>query len=444
MAKMRIASFVLAVVSAPLLAQTSPEIQQILERLAKLEEENRALRQEVESLKASLPAPPEPGQPTARERLDVQERRVEELAQVKVEATQKFPIRLTGMALMNAFLNGRANGGSDYPTTASRGIGGARGGATFRQSIIGLEFNGPRLFGGGTVHGSLFTDFFGGGSAPLAANPRIRTASIVLDWDRTSLTLGQEKPIVSPREPTSLAQVGLSPLTGAGNLWLWEPQVRLDHRFDFGPQTSLTAQLGVVQTTESGANVPPAFAASVERYRPGYEARFMASHSFGESGRIEIAPSAHASTTHVAATSVPSRLWSVDWLIAPAGKVELTGMFFTGKNVAHFGVAGIRQGFTVLAPGEARPIASRGGWSQLLLRATPQLDFHLMAGIHDDRNGDLEGDGVGRNFNWGGNFFYRLAPNVIFSVEAMQARTAYLQTGRRVNNHFDLAIAYLF
>ena len=394
-------------------------------------------------MKAVLPAAA-PDKPTVGERLDVQERRVEDLAQTKVEAARKYPVRLTGIALMNTFLNSRQNGGSDYPTTASRTPGGARGGATWRQSIIGLEFDGPRLFSGGTVHGSIFTDFFGGGTTPLSANPRIRTATVVLDWDRTSLMFGQEKPIVSPREPDSIAQVGLSPLTGAGNLWLWEPQVRLDHRFDFSRQSSLTAQVGVVQTSEFAAAVPASFSSTLERSRPGYEARFMASHAFGESGRIEIAPAAHASTTHVAGAGVPSRLWSVDWLISPLEKVELTGMYFTGKNVAHFGVAGIRQGFTVLGTGQVRPVGSRGGWSQLKLKATPRLDFHLMAGIHDDRNRDLQGDGVGRNLNWGGNFFYRLAPNVILSFEALQARTAYLQTGKRINNHFDLAIAYLF
>ena len=42
---------------------------------------------------------------------------------------------------------------------------------------------------------------------------------------------GLEKPIFNPREPHWLAQVGISPLTGAGNLWLWLPQVRLEQTF---------------------------------------------------------------------------------------------------------------------------------------------------------------------------------------------------------------------
>ncbi len=39
---------------------------------------------------------------------------------------------------------------------------------------------------------------------------------------------------------------------------------------------------------------------------------------------------------------------------------------------------------------------------------------------------------------------YRVAPNVIVSLEGGQVRTAYYQSGNRLNDHYDLAIAYLF
>ena len=64
--------------------------------------------------------------------------------------------------------------------------------------------------------------------------------------------------------------------------------------------------------------------------------------------------------------------------------------------------------------------------------------------LHDDRNADLRAGGIGRNFALGSNFFYRLAPNLIMSFEALQLRTTYLGVGNRLNNHYDLAFAYLF
>ena len=51
---------------------------------------------------------------------------------------------------------------------------------------------------------------------------------------------------------------------------------------------------------------------------------------------------------------------------------------------------------------------------------------------------------IGRNWLYGANFFYRLAPNVLAGVEATQVRTTYIDTGFRLNNHYDLALAYLF
>ena len=39
---------------------------------------------------------------------------------------------------------------------------------------------------------------------------------------------------------------------------------------------------------------------------------------------------------------------------------------------------------------------------------------------------------------------WKLAPNVIASFELSQARTAYVLSGLRLNNHYDLALAYLF
>ncbi len=53
------------------------------------------------------------------ERIEIQQQRIEEQAQTKVEASQKFPIRLAGMALFNAFVNSKQSGGADYPVVAA-------------------------------------------------------------------------------------------------------------------------------------------------------------------------------------------------------------------------------------------------------------------------------------------------------------------------------------
>jgi hypothetical protein len=51
---------------------------------------------------------------------------------------------------------------------------------------------------------------------------------------------------------------------------------------------------------------------------------------------------------------------------------------------------------------------------------------------------------IGKNLLFGGNAYFRLAPNVLMGIEASQVRTTYIGQGVRINNHYDLALAYLF
>ena len=356
-------------------AQPAPELKQILERLDRLEAENRELREQVRQLREQSPAPAQ----KLEERVDIEERRTAELAQVKVEASQKFPIRITGTALVNGFYNSRQNGGVDNPTTASLARGGAVGGATWRQTVLGLDYRGSQTLWNGKIRGSLFMDFFGGTNLPINNLLRIRTATFGIDWKTRSLTISQDKPLVSFRDPDSLAQVGVSPLTGAGNLWLWVPQARFEQRVEFGERAGLNAQIGLIQTQETAASVPAAFAATLERYRPGLEGRFEFFRKFGPDRRVEIASGFHTSATHVGGGSAPSRVFFIDGFFSPLRMLELTGYFFSGENVAHFGT-GTRQGFWIAAPGSALSVHSRGGWTQLKLIATDRLSFHLLAG----------------------------------------------------------------
>jgi len=439
----------------PALPQSSADIQKVLDRLEKLEEENRRIVEEIHALRNELTvhaAPAPVGQasanapPDVNERLDVQENRTAELAQSKVEASQRLPVSLTGMLLFNAFENGKYGGGSQDPTAGGLNRTPASSGASLRQTVLGLKFNGPDLPGGGKASGSLYMDFFAGTSSPFNNLLRIRIATLDLVWKNTTLSVGQDKPIISPREPSSLAQVGVSPLTGAGNLWDWQPQVRIEQRFPLGESSGLRAQAGVYETSESyPGTLPAAYAGTLEKARPGYEGRLEFFSGAG-SRRIEIAPGFHFSTTHVDGASVPSRIASLDWLVRPLALVEFSGEFFHGQNVAGLGA---RQGFDILFSDAASsdsviPVHSQGEWGQIAIFPAARLSFHLYAGEQHDRAADLAPNSVNRNFVYAGNFIYKLAPNVLASFEASQARTQYLGSLLRLNNHYDLALAYLF
>jgi hypothetical protein len=370
--------------------------------------------------------------------VQIAERRLADLDQSKVSTDHRLPVTLTGMVLFNAFLNGKGAGGADNPTVVPAAGGPASGGATFRQSVIGLKLDGPSLIGGGKVTGSVYMDFFGGGTG-LNQTVRLRVSTLDATWKNTTLGLAFDKPIIAPREPDSLAQVGVSPLTAAGNLWLWQPQVRLEHRISLSEQSGLRAQLGVYQTSEGGTGLASEYP-DLAKARPGYQGRF---EFWGQSGsrRVEIAPGFHVSSTRVLGQSVPSRIFSIDWLIRPAARVDFTGTFFHGENTGVIG--GLRQGVSVFN-GQARAVGATGGWGQFTYRATRRASFNLYGGQEDDRNRDLGPGAIGKNQGYGANVIYRLGSNILTSFEASQMRTTYVGSGTRTNPHYDLAFAYLF
>jgi hypothetical protein len=431
--------------ATPEIQQATPDIQKVLERLDRLEKQNQDLMAEIQSLKKELAASLPAAQPSLAERMDVQESRTAELAQTKIETTQRIPVSLTGMLLFNAFKNGEYGGTLQYPVAAQPAPTQGNTGATFRQTVLGLKFNGPDLPGGGKASGSVYMDFWGGTAAPNNNLFRIRLATMSMTWKNTTITAGQDKPIMSPREPTTLAQVGLAPLSGAGNLWNWNPQGRIEQNIPLrglGANTGVRAEGGLYESTEiAPANTPPSVAATLEKYRPAWEGR-LNFYTGGEATRFEVAPGFHFSQTHVGGQSVPSKLGTVDWLVKPSSLVEFNGAFFKGENAA--GLGGLRQGFTVLGTGAIIPVHVTGAWGQISLFPAPRVSVHLYAGFEGDRGSDLTGNSIRRNLIYAGNLIYKIAPNILAAFEVSQNRTLYTISGTRLNNHYDLALAYLF
>ena len=426
----------LAVAAAlPLFPQN---VDALLERLERLERDNSAMRAELETLRKELSALKSAAVSQA-EKSEIAERRLEEQAQSKVEASQKYPVRLRGMALVNLYRNGRHANNTDHPTTASRIPGRATAAATFRQTVLGVDFHGPQLFGA-AVSGSIAGDFYEGSTETVQFAPaRLRTAHVSFDWASRSLMIGQEKPLIAQRDPNSLSFVGVSPLTAAGNLWRWQPQIRVEQRFGDAASTQFRAQAALMQTSEESGGV--AGGLSLERRRPGLQGRFAFSHRLDEERRIEIAPGFHVSTSHVGPFSLPSNALTVDWFANPVKLVEFSGTLFSGENLHHFGA--FRQGWIVNG-NTARTVRSRGGWAQISVPVHARVSLNLFGGVMDDRNSDLVAASIGANATGAANVMFRLAPNLLLSLEALQTRTRFLTGGTQRNPRYDLAIAYHF
>lgn len=418
-----------------MLPGADPALEAILARLDRLENENSRLRDEVRQLRERLDGPPAP----LEERVAVAEERIAEQSQSKVGSAEHVPVKLTGMLLFNAFFGGRNGAPDNFPTVVTGGRGPKQIRGTMRQTSVGIDVESPVPVFGAHARGEVMTDLYAVWTD--YAVPRLRTGFLDLQWKTRGLRVGVEKPIVAPRNPTSMSQVVYPALWGSGNLWFWQPQFRLEQVFSAGP-TEIRAQAGVFQTLEVRVEAPPRFAPADLPRRPGWQGRVQLARRLDQDRRIEFAPGFHYSRTLVASTSAASRLFTADWLIAPSRWWELSGAIFHGKNAAPIG--GLNQGVVVLGPGQVRPVNTTGGWGQLMFRPVSRIRLHLMAGEQDDRNRDLPANGIGRNLSWAANTIFQMSPNVLLAIEAQQIRTTVIQSGTRVLNRYDVALGYLF
>jgi hypothetical protein len=428
-------------------ARPNATLTEILRRLDALERENRELLDQVHELREQLnpvQAKQEPNrdqnqdQATLEERVAVNEARVADQAQTKVEASQKFPLSLNGMLLFNAFANSRADGMRGYGLLA----GPERTGATVRQTLLGLDFHGPALPWGGHVNGSLMMDFWAGGPEPGTSWLRIRRADLSFDWTNRTFSVGQDKPLISPYQPDSLAEVGVPPLAGAGNLWLWLPQARYEERVHLGTSSGLTGQIALMQTDEMYTTAPPQYTGNLAQARPAVEGRLAFWHKFDDVRRVDVGSGFHTSQTHVGGKSVDSRIASLDWRFMPSSHLQFTGTLYKGTNVSGLGALG--NGFGASQRGNLQPIESGGGWAQISMPLTKRLTWNLFSGFENDHGRYVPYDNIVRDFTYASNLAYRLSPNVIVSFEGLQMR-AHTQSGLgSIHNHYDLALAYLF
>ncbi len=423
--------------------QASPDtLQHILDRLDTLEKQNESLLTEVKQLREAVKAAQADSAArtqTLQDRAEVTAQEVKDQAQTKVESSQRFPISLTGMFLFDSYLfTGPAD--PEYAYLSGYTSGNPSAGATLAQSVIGLDFRGPSLPGGGKVHGFLSMDFYSQSSGYSVF--RIRRGGLSFDWARRSLTVGQDKPLISPLEPTSFARVAVPPLSGAGNLWLWLPQVRYEEHIPFSTNTQVTLQAAALETNESyvapylPANVP------METARPALEARFEIAHHWSEESRFAVGVAAHASSSHLLGTSVPSRVISADLFFKPIQKLEISGTIFHGGNFANLG--GESPGVTVERSGAVIPIRGSAGWMQVALPITSRLTFDIYAGRQVNDVKDLNSYDFVRTLNYAGNVLYRLSPNVIIGFEGSRNELAYLTGQQLSTNRYDATFAYLF
>ncbi len=394
-----------------------------------------------------------------RERQEVEQAEIATHEQAKVESGSKYPVKLTGLILLNAFTNTAAVDDIQAPTLATQGSGST--GATFRQTVLGLDAKGPRLFGASTL-ADVRIDFFGGtaeGSyGPSSGLLRLRTAHASLDWDRTQVLLELDRPILSPNTPTSLTSIAEPALAWSGNLWTWAPQIAVTHSFDVGGRSRVKLQAALIDVPE-----PPLIGAPATRNTslaeasrwPGSEARI----AFGgrqEQGGAEVGFGGYFSPHRFTdGTGFDAWAGTLDYRIPLPARLEWTGSFYRGLALGGLGGGVYKDYVYRLTPDSYafRALDDVGGWSQIKARLSDRVQWNAAYGIDNAFARELrpfagqDGDtyqNLARNHTFFTNVIYSPHASTLFSLEYRSIASSAVTGDRYVTHVLGIAAGYKF
>ena len=448
---------------------------------AELRKELEAARSQLVSLFAQAPGATSatasqgnPTEPSIEDRIaKVEENQqlasaeVAEQSQTKVESNSKYRLRLSGIALFNAYVNRGSVNNQDYPEIATApgplGSSGTFGGS-LRQSQIGLEAFGPTIAGARTSAKVQF-DFAGG--FPITSNGvsfglmRLRTATVRFEWDNTSVIAGQDSLFIAPSSPTSIATLAIPAFAYSGNLWSWTPQFRVEHRFTLSERSSLLLQGGLLDSLTgespiSGFNRYPT--AGENSGQPAYATRLAWTQSLHGQNITLGAGGYYARQSLGYGRTIDGWAGTMDLTLPLGSHFEFTGQFYRGRATGGLG-GGIGQSVlwtgSLLDPAtEVYGLDSIGGWAQLKYKATSKLQFNGVFGQDNPFAGQLREFGSSQTYYYASplsknqsamvNFLYQPKSDIVLSLEYRHLKTYTLDSSANGSNIVTMSAGYIF
>ena len=391
--------------------------------------------------------------------------KVLEQSQTKVESGSKYRVRLSGMVLLNAFVTRGAVDNLDFPEIATPpevpGTSGAFSGS-LRQSQLGVEVFGPDVAGAHTSANVKF-DFAGGQvdteNGAVMGIVRLRTGTIRMDWADTSIVAGQDSAFFAPLVPTSLASLAVPALSYSGNLWMWTPQLRVEHHVALSDDSSLLLQAGIMDSLTSDYPDPEDRVPSQgeQSGQPAYAARVAWNHhAFGRDVTVGVG-GYYGRQNWGFGRSVDGWAGTTD-VTVPIGKFfDFTGEFYRGRAMGGFG-GGVGQSVVLSGPQNdpatvIRGLDSLGGWVQLKYKPKANFEMNFALGNDNPFAGELRnnpasaalyGQLISRNFTPFVNFIYHVRSNILFSAEYRRLQTYNLDSNLETANQIGLSVGYIF
>jgi len=391
--------------------------------------------------------------------------KITEQSQTKVESGSKYRVRLSGIVLLNTDITRGSVDNLDFPQIAmppeTPGTSGAFSGS-LRQSQIGIEAFGPDIAGARTSANVKF-DFAGG--FPNLPNGvafgvvRLRTGAIRLDWEQTSLVVGQDSIFFAPLTPTSLSSLAIPALSYAGNLWSWTPQIRVERRQALSDNSNLLMQAGILDSmTGDIPYVDYRYPTVGEQSgQPAYAARIAWNRrTFGRELTIGLG-GYYGRQNWGSGRYLDGWAGTTDVTLPLGNQFDLTGEFYRGRAIGGLG-GGIGQ--SILLSGaitdpttSIHGLDSMGGWIQLKYKPKTNFEVNFACGQDNPFASELRAypasayyysSSLSRNFSPFVNFIYRVRSDVLFSIEYRRLQTYVLDSNANIANQIGINLGYLF
>ena len=379
----------------------------------------------------------------------------------KVETESKYPLKLSGLVLFNAFVN---TGGTDLPadpTYATPAAGST--GLSLRQTVLGLDARGPHVFGA-TSHADMRIDFSGGSNSPngygFGGLIRLRTAHADLTWRHTELFVELDRPLLSPNTPSSLLAVAQPELAWSGNLWTWNPQVGLTQTWKVRDTSRLTFQAALIDVADPQL---PSAAESTSNVSLTERSRWLGTETRvawarGEPGvGPEIGIGGYFSP-HKTSDGDRFDAWagSLDARLPLGRHFEWTASAYRGVALGGLGGGGYLDYFYQYAgiTKRVRPLDDIGGWTQLKAKPTQRLEINAGFGMDNPfareiyyappPPGYVGYTGLARNRSVYANVIYSPSSYLLFSLEYRKLWSNYFSGPPHLNDAIGLGAGYRF
>ena len=337
-----------------------------------------------------------------RETQDVQGAQIAVHEQTKVESDSRYPVRISGMLLFNAYTN---SGGVDTPADPTYSTSGkGTTGASVRQTLLGVSARGPHWLRAASA-ADLEVDFFANpGSSSTVGAPsvgydtspavlRLRTAHATLDWAHTQAFFNLDRPLLSPDVPHSLSAVATPEFGWAGYLWRWNPQLGLRHDQQISESISLRLQAALLDVGDAPLTPPayvsfagPAASAAESSRVPATEARVaLVGPKLDDGAHLGVGGyfSPHSTSD---GRGFDAWAGTVDGRLPIAHHLALTGSAYRGLALGGLG-AGVYKDYLyrTLSNGSVafRPFSDVGGWAQLQARLNERVELNAGFGIDE-------------------------------------------------------------